>query len=261
MDQIDDPLDAAFSQNREEPENVAGELAIRVAGRLFLPLGVVNTLREHFSQRNREKRVWEVLSALKAELERLSDKSKNHQDKIAALEGRVTSSMYTEAIIVAAEEAVRAASDAKLRRIASVLARGADPEIEISADEDDLASFVRDIGQLSERDIRVLEVLHSVFADTMKMYSNLHNQDVFTKQAAQLLNKAEESKIPRDDFYSYCKRLEGFGLAIEVPRNPNWMAPGDYCFRPTRRGLKLLSLLGEDGGVRQTATAGGRNST
>jgi hypothetical protein len=28
MERIDNPLDAAYSQNREEPENVAGELAV-----------------------------------------------------------------------------------------------------------------------------------------------------------------------------------------------------------------------------------------
>ena len=71
----------------------------------------------------------------------------------------------------------------------------------------------------------------------------------------QLVKKVDESKIHRDDFYSYCKRLEGFGLAIEVPRNPSRMAPGDYCFRPTRRGLKLLSLLDEYGNAQQTAAA------
>ncbi len=256
LERIDDPLDAAFSQNREEPENIAGELAVKIAGQLFLPLGIANTLREHFSQRNRERRVWEVLNALKAELDRLARESKDDHNRIGVLEARVTSPMFTEAILAAAEEAVRAASDAKLRRIATVLARGADPGIEISADEDDLASFVRDIGQLSETDIRVLKILYSVFADMVKVYPNLHDPNVFTERVAQLLKKVDESKTHRDDFYSYCKRLEGFGLAIEVPRNIGRMAPGDYCFRPTRRGLKLLSLMEEYGGVPQTATAG-----
>lgn len=243
MERIDEPLDAAFNQNREEPENVAGELAVKIAGQLFLPLGIAKTLGEHFSQRNRERRVWEVLNALKAELDRLARESKDDHNRIGVLEARVTSPMFTEAILVAAEEAVRAASDAKLRRIATVLAHGADPSIEISADED-LASFVRDIGELSESDLRVLKILHSVFADTVKVYPNLHDPNVFTERGGQLLERIDESKIHRDDFYSYSKRLEGFGLAIEVPRNISRMAPGDYCFRPTRRGLKLLSLLG-----------------
>lgn len=256
MDRIDDPLDAAFSQSREEPENVAGELAVKIAGQLFLPLGIANTLREHFSQRNRERRVWEVLKALKAELDRLARESKNDHNRIGVLEARVTSQMFTEAILVAAEEAVRAASDAKLQRIATVLARGADPGIEISADEDDLASFVRDIGQLSESDIRILQILHSTFADVLKTYRNLNDPNPFTERAGELLKKVDESKIHRDDFYSSCKRLEGFGLAIEVLRNISRMAPGDHCFRPTRRGLKLLSLLDEYGSVPQTGTAG-----
>ena len=49
-------------------------------------------------------------------------------------------------------------------------------------------------------------------------------------------------------FQSVCDRLRGFGLAAEVLRNVSRMAPADYCYRPTRRGLKLLKLLGAFGG-------------
>jgi hypothetical protein len=46
--------------------------------------------------------------------------------------------------------------------------------------------------------------------------------------------------------YSTCARLQGFGLAHEVPLSAREVPIGDYCFRPSQRGLMLLKLLGEE---------------
>lgn len=54
---------------------------------------------------------------------------------------------------------------------------------------------------------------------------------------------AEQAKIHPDDSVSVCARLMGFGLAFEVARNVTRQSPGEHCFRPTRRGVYLLSLL------------------
>jgi hypothetical protein len=152
------------------------------------------------------------------------------------------------------EETWRTDEAKKIKRFAAILGNSVAPNDELDVSED-VSDFIRAVAQLSERDIQALQILYSVFADVVKVYPNLHDPNVFTERAGQLLKKVDESKIHRDDFYSYCKRLEGFGLAIEVPRNTSRMAPGDYCFRPTRRGLKLLSLLEEFGNAQQTAAA------
>ncbi len=72
---------------------------------------------------------------------------------------------------------------------------------------------------------------------------NLNLPNAFSDEM-DALRKAADARMHRDDFYAHCQRLSGAGLAIEVVRNSSRMAPDEYCFRPTRRGLKLVKLLG-----------------
>jgi len=85
-----------------------------------------------------------------------------------------------------------------------------------------------------------------VFADVVAIAPNLNAPNMFTEKM-DALRSATDQRMHRDDFYSHCERLRGFGLAIDVPRNPARMSPDDYCYRPTRRGLALLRLLGDGG--------------
>jgi hypothetical protein len=39
---------------------------------------------------------------------------------------------------------------------------------------------------------------------------------------------------------------QGFGLAHEIDVGPCQVPVGEYCFRPSRRGLSLLKLIGEE---------------
>jgi len=112
----------------------------------------------------------------------------------------------------------------------------------------DLAGFIRAVAQLQGGDVQALELLNLVFADVIKVYPNMHDPNVFTEREQELLQAIDGAGIDREDFYSSCRRLEGFGLAMEVPRNPTRMSPGEYCFRASRRGLRLLRLLENDSG-------------
>jgi hypothetical protein len=189
-----------------------------------------------------------------SKIESVQERIEGNQEQIAALRSKVESPPFRAAVRLAMEETWRTDEAKKIKRFAAILGNSVAPNDELDVSED-VSDFIRAVAQLSERDIQALQILYSVFADVVKVYPNLHDPNVFTERAGQLLKKVDESKIHRDDFYSYCKRLEGFGLAIEVPRNTSRMAPGDYCFRPTRRGLKLLSLLEEFGNAQQTAAA------
>ncbi len=255
MGKITDPYEALKSQYAEEPENVLGELALRVAGEVIPLIGVVNAIRDHFSQAAVAKRLRTLVEAVNSKIQRVEKGVEGNEEQIAAIRSKVESPQFRAAVRLAIEETWRTEEAEKIKRFAAILGNSVAPNDELDISED-LSSFIRAVAQLGERDIHALQIVHSVFADTVKVYPNFHDPDVFTERADQLLKKVDESKIQRDDFYSYCKRLEAFGLAIEVPRNPARMAPGDYCFRPTRRGLKLLSLLEEYGGVPQAATAG-----
>jgi hypothetical protein len=49
----------------------------------------------------------------------------------------------------------------------------------------------------------------------MTSYTNLHDRNPCTEPKLNILQRANEAKLEGDDFYRSCKRLEGFGLAIE----------------------------------------------
>jgi hypothetical protein len=50
----------------------------------------------------------------------------------------------------------------------------------------------------------------------------------------------------REDGLQICLRLQGFGLAQEIPTAAREVPTANYSARPTTRGLMLLKLLGED---------------
>ena len=57
------------------------------------------------------------------------------------------------------------------------------------------------------------------------------------------LDRIVEKENDRDEFYSTCGRLIGFGLAVEEQWPMNHTQPLERCIRPTRRGLALLGYL------------------
>lgn len=73
---------------------------------------------------------------------------------------------------------------------------------------------------------------------------NVDDPNAFTEKMGELRQAIVNSKLP-DDFYAICERLSGFGLAAEVLRSTSRMGLKDFCYRPTRRGMKLLKLLGD----------------
>ena len=72
-------------------------------------------------------------------------------------------------------------------------------------------------------------------------YSELQS-NVFTSNNS-ALDTIVRQEGDRDEFYSTCGRLVGFGLAIEEQWEVNHTQPHERCIRPTRRGLALLVYL------------------
>ena len=133
-----------------------------------------------------------------------------------------------------------------------------------SADQiHDLAAFIRDVEALGEADIKVLKVLNTVmnkatdWTPAGRTVILLH-PNTFIQRAQEMavqvaqslgqetdLSKEGGNPFSREEGYSICARLQGFGLAHEVPLSPRTVPSGDYCFRLSKRGLMLLKLLGE----------------
>ena len=71
----------------------------------------------------------------------------------------------------------------------------------------------------------------------------MHDPSYFTEHFEEFKRMATDLNIHVDDRIALGARLSGFGLAYEALRNTNRQSPGEHCFRPTRRGVYLLSLL------------------
>lgn len=235
MGRIDDPFDAAKSQYPELPENTVGELALRIGASVVPLAGIVSSVREYYSQRAINERLGILVDAV-------NSKANATDAKVDAINLNLESGRWAEGIARAIDESIRTTDAEKVKRFGAILGNSLGSS-EDSSSPEDAAEFIKTVSQLSERDIQTLDILYSVNANIMRSYTNLHDPNPFTERKLDILQRANEAKLEHDDFYSSCKRLEGFGLAIELPRNSSRMNPSEYCFRPTRRGEKLFYLL------------------
>jgi hypothetical protein len=243
LQRIDDSFDAADTAHPRNEAIVPAEVGFRAAAHLLGPLGaVVNDVRDYFSQRARDDRLEALITALREMIERLTSQVEGNAKAISEIQSRLESPQFTAAFREACIQTAFTSEPERASRFGIILGNSliADRWLETS---DDLPSFIKEIARLDPKDIRILQLLRTVFADVIKTYPNMHDPNPFTERQQDLLKAARDAGFEPDDLYSHCKRLEGFGLAIEVLRNPGRMNLGDYCFRPTRRGLKLLSLL------------------
>jgi len=236
---IDNPLDAAMSQLEENPESTILEIVAKLATLvpLFAPL---DALRDHFSTRKRISRIYEVLSIFQSEHEALQRECAQEKARRAEVDAYLKSTKFKDAVVAAAEEAVRTANAEKIKRFARVLANGSDPKIEVS--EDDLSSFIRDVSQLSEVDLRTLDIIIST-AGINTFWESYVPNETDGLLGVHLIRAAAQEKLERDDFYSHAYRLVGFGLVLEAPSGTGQRLANNICFIPTRRGRKLLALL------------------
>jgi hypothetical protein len=239
MNRIDNPLDVSISQLDDNPESTPLEITLKLA--TIIPLvAVTDTLREHFLNHKRFERIKETFLVFQAELEALQKEYAGNQQALDAQSNFLKSSEFAEAVIAAAEEAVRSTNAEKIKRLGRVLANGSEPEAERA--DDDLSSFIRDITQLSEGDIRVLEQLASaaqLFGSALASQTSPPPSSPFQN----LIDDGEREKLLTEDFYSHCFRLVGFGLSAQIPGNSPSVVFSRYSFRLTRRGHRLLKLL------------------
>lgn len=265
---IDDPVDAVESQYRETAELPAGlvlsglEMAIPQGSLLFKLLGLLN---DHFSSKGKWARAQAFWNALR-------DKQKFLEADFEKL--RVQVDDLAEAIQIAIVQDADSFNDDKRDRYLRILGNAVRSEQEIR----DLASFIRDVEQLGDRDIVVLKVLNIVMNKVgdwqpaggaslgapggsrpfVHKPTSVH-PNIFIQRSHDLgeqiakalgentnVNIVLGQQFGREEGYSLCARLQGFGLAHEAKNMDREVPHGDYCFRPSRRGLLLLKLLGED---------------
>ena len=242
---IDNPAEASFEAWPQEEKNLGDTLsglALKFAGFEFGPAKITQILKDQFSTPSRIARIEYLLNGVRLQLRILESQIGTERERISDVEAKLMSAQFSEAVSAACEEAARATNQKKIEQFSWVLVGSLSPN-EWADPIEDVAVIIRDIAQLGDRDLRVLGILAAVHASAIATAPNLYEPDAFSRETAALMRDIRSSGIHSDDFLSTCERLRGFGLAAEVLRNIAHMAPHDYCYRPTRRGLAVLDYL------------------
>jgi hypothetical protein len=224
---IDDPLGKAEEQFLDRPAGAVG-LLLAEAGKFSRLAGMVSAVEAHFSGQGAQERIGILLKAL-------LDAVRDNEDAIRRLE----SAASLEALTTGVTEAIFASDPARIRSFGRILGRS----VLQDADMREVAAFIRDLARLTDADIKALQVLDMAQGDLVAREPVPSGPDVYIDRNARILAAVDAERISRDDFYSRCSRLHGFGLAIEVPRNIYKMAPEDHCFRMTKRAARLIELI------------------
>jgi len=168
-------------------------------------------LADQFLHANRFSRIDYLLQALSSGLKELERQIANDREKTKAVQSQVESPRFQEAVAVACEESARATNTEKVERMAKILAGSLTPT-RWSPKDEDIAALIRDLAQLSNRDIQVLAKL-SLFFGGLMLNDSTFPDKIFTDNNSQL-DRIVREEGDRDEFYSTCGRLIGFGLAV-----------------------------------------------
>jgi hypothetical protein len=244
---MDDPVEASFEAWQPDSPNLGerlSNLALSFTGITFPPAKLWQILKDQFDKGSRFERIEYLFAGLRLGFQSVQSEIGEVAEQVKAVNVKLEGEPFGEAVSVACEEAARAASNKKIEQMAAVLVGyiGTTPSAWAAPDED-IATMIRDLAQLGDRDIQVLGMLATVHASAVAHTPNLQDPQQFSKETPRLKTAIADSGIHRDDFLSTCERLRGFGLGAEVLRNTSHMGPEDFCYRPTRRGLVLLDYL------------------
>lgn len=257
---IDNPVEAWKAQNPEPQES---PLPLVLFGmKLAVPKGallfeVLSHVYERFTGAKAQARMREFWELLINEQKFLDANIKDIKVDLEDLK---------EALQVATLRDAEAFNHSKRDRYLKILGNAVRSDARI----DELASFIRDVEMLGENDVTILKVLNKVMnkpgdwrnpsgrgvLDKLHPNTFIHRSKELDKEVALALgenidrdferNYGSLPPFDREEGYSICARLQGFGLAHEIETSAREAPIGDYCFRPSKRGFMLLKLIGEE---------------
>ena len=250
---IDKPLDAFKQQSIQDEPSLPKKLALKVAEfgikvifnglAADILVGAMRNLLDPDSGRERFKEMFDLINA---EFEHIETTKVSHDDMQKAIQ-----------LIFWYDRHER--DNAKRARYVKLIGNALRSEEQIQ----DVTSFIKTIEQLNERDVTVLKVLNKVMnkagdwkaspdlmsRELWKIHPNTFIQrapELSTEVAMALGQKTETNLFSREEGYSICNRLQGFGLAHYIDTQARELPVTNYSFRPSVAGLTLLKLLGEN---------------
>ncbi len=229
-------IDNALEKIRNIENEDEGELlsSLVQAGGFFSPvIAVLAALKGVIDISEVKARIWTAIRSLCDELERIRDRWP--ADAESALRDSV---WFKRAVQVLMEESLRAPNEERAILLAKAAAQGCFPNNENKHRQEDLASYIHDLAQLGTDDIQMLRLLKDAYKEPIRKDPDLRDPNRFTHYNEGFKHMADKLNIHPDDRLALGARLSGFGLAYEsVPQVEG------HFYRPTRRGIYLLSLL------------------
>jgi hypothetical protein len=146
-----------------------------------------------------------------------------------------------EPVIAAVTEALLSPDVNKIKRFAAILGHEFLGKAS-KTDWENAATYIRELSQLGDDDIRVLRILHELQRSAFIGHDQKPDQPQFAGTMERALLTAERAGMSREDVYSRCARLNGFGLTLQMER-PRGMVAVDYVYRLTRQGKDLIDIL------------------
>lgn len=164
------------------------------------------------------------------------------EQDVNSMEEKFESPAFVQTLLFTAERTARTASHEKIKRFAAILGFGL---VNNKTDQEweDAAAYIRTLDEISEADIEAMKLLYSIQAELLRPNKNDYDPNQFTLTMGKILVKVDKSGMTRDEFYSRCARLQGYGLVISVEKNIARNRPKDYCFRLTFSGKNLVEML------------------
>lgn len=234
MSAIDDPLEAVKQQHPEKPVSPISVM-LDVLSPLHPFAEIVTVFRGFSSQAETNARVKALFDALEWYVRR-------HESKLEelTLEKQLQMPAAKEAVISAVREALFNPDVNKIQRFGAILGhnfitRAGETQWQ------NAAAYIRDLARLGDDDIRTLRMLHNVQRGMFVGADQTPDQVQFGATMERVLINAEREGMSREDVYSRCGRLTGFGLTLQMER-PKAMAV-QYVFRLTRHGKHLMDIL------------------
>jgi hypothetical protein len=217
-------------------ENLVGALA--TAGGVFSPIiAVAATVRAVLSAADERNRIFAAIRAMCDEFYAIRQSVPSNADEA------LKSKWFRRATGAVIQEAARAEDEDRATLLALVAVHGCFPDDENKHRQEDLAGYIRDLAQLGSDDVRMLKLLEEVYRPALRVAPNINRDDMFVVHLDDFKSGAQQAGFHPDDSVAIGARLSGFGLAYEIPRVTTRQSPMESFFRPTRRGLYLLSLL------------------
>jgi hypothetical protein len=249
MGKIDDPLDQTEFQHRDE--GVARGLTILlnfaapVVSLLSQEFGALATLGAFATQFTAQHRLDSRARALQEGLREAYGDLESRQESI---EKKVVGPEAEEAITVAVRNALNSARLDKAHRFGRIIGATL---AEDAPNWREAAEFIRTLEEFSDSDLEALRILWNNQRSAYRVITNDRREmstdaNDFTGKWKDILEQASKQSITKDDWYSRCARLSGFGLTALVQSNAAHQGPDAMCYRLTGRAVRLLKLLGKN---------------